>query len=333
MAELIFTATPQRAVTEIILKEYKGGKVALYGSAPEAERALSEAEISFVLCEGEPPEYARFFIGAGNFSALNAAKYYAAGEPIIMLPDRVQRICFNQFCANGHHILRTKEPEYIVIDKTHIKNSRSTLVAELFGALTDTVDLLSGRGAGREELVCARERILDALLCPQEDIHSIKALQEGESAMDDLLGAAALVPFTNLAIEGTEDSFLDFFTYYLINLSVLQFTKFDFNGILLGADRVRLRNAQKPCYVREVPPANPYFWRERAKKAVLSRSQLKAAANRFLGEALEVYRRWDTGKVIDNLLIAWEYTGTDGIFSALISEGFIEGLTNDETEN
>lgn len=331
--ELVFSDKPFYTAAQILSAQYKGGKTGVAGGSEGLFKALSENGLPFTVFEKnlfEAPEHIRFFIGQGGFFELNAAKRLAKDNKVILIPDTAYRLCFNGLCNYGYRFYRFKEPDYVIIDTKNFAGSNSELYSSLCLALADTVDILSGRGIGNQALHNIRGRLLEAVLCPGDWRSSLTLLKESEEciAAGVFKGAGEKLPSINrMEGGGVFGAILDYFTFYLINMTLLQFTKFDFNGILLGADRAGIREGalrlKKP---RVLPPRYPYLWLPNLKKAALTREELRAAALNFRKVFSAATDRSLIEKALYNLTLAWELEDSDGMFAALLSEGFIEGL-------
>jgi hypothetical protein len=220
-------------------------------------------------------------------------------------------------------------PENVILDENPVENYRAQITLSLFSLLTDVIDVLAVGGAKEGDLFWVRQAVLEEILNPSIPGEATSLLKEGQETLQKSgrQGGAEAAIYMGRARQKGESAYLyDFFTCYMINLLLLQFTKHKINGILMGADRVRTRTVLRCLgeYSLRKSPVSPLPCRE---TAVLSAEELHAVAR-----ALAQYsdgcdnRRIGVAFVLDNIRIASERGGSRGLLFNLADSGWIDGL-------
>lgn len=317
-------------ICRVLKEEYKGGCVGIVGKGTDALAALLVKEGFTVeqidAKETEPSERLRYFVGIGGADNIDAAKRLCNGYPMIAAPERVARNAFHRYYKYGNLICQKKKPETVIISELG-RCTDPEFIAAAFNLCTDIADFSLAAGH-EEELKIIHSKLIKSLFYPPTLREGLLLIARGEAALEKRNGLCACCAASLINAEKPYGgTFCDFLTSYFINLSLLQFTKCRFNGILLGIDRVPLRNRVPPASRFALPRRSiPYADEEAVRTFLIERVRLTQIALSFRSEGGKRSGALSVDAVISGLSEAWEAADMCGIVSSLICEGFTEGL-------
>jgi|GEM_PF-6517078 hypothetical protein len=314
--DIFFSASPLDSSVEYIKSAFKSGRIAVSDGGDYAKKLLAEGFVvdAFSPEDKELREDVKYVAAAGGWEVIDSAKRLAGGRPLVIAPDAPYRWCFNDAVSSGNY--RTDIPLAAFFPENESELGRKIRVSSALGGLADAIDLIA---AGHSEIYAARAKFFGAVSGSYRP--SVAGIASGEEllAKSGLKGGGRLAEAVD---SGTGNpAVFDFFTRYLSHYLLLRFTNGNFNDILIDTDRVRLRRVAKLSGA-PLPSAEkaPFIDDSEARKAVLSRENLRAAARLFGG----AYSGDVIKASLDALLISSEKEESDGLISEILR--YIDGI-------
>jgi hypothetical protein len=326
--KLLFTENPLTALKEEISSLYKSVHVGVYCPSEKTTpilKALTEAGHLPIHITDNPPEHIKHLVAFGE-CYIKKAMAKRGNRTITLVTDVPPR------CVDTISISKSTPLPLAIIVESWLEKGRAKVIASLFSLLTDVVDVLMARGKNSLELARLRNQILDILLNPKDNKEMCKLLAYGDEVLtkEGFRGiSATLCEINSKRFPALSPIFCEFFSAYIINIMLFEFTLMEKSGILIGADRVKTRSLLK---IKGIPTAKSPLTatlREGERSFALNPDELNAIAFNFRRTVSESEKGTiQTEEVLQNIMLAWEGCDSDGLIGILCGQGFIDGIKN-----
>jgi len=313
----IFCDRPLVEAADRIAGSYKNGTVGLSGpSVYPLARLLAERGNTVVKGVAVREGHVRLIAGGGGTLEILRARKLARDKRLILLPDICEKVCFAGYKDTFESY---PEPETVIYGLRGDKRLRASAYAAMVGLLAECADAAVSGEKERGFFLLAkkvREMLNEPLSLPVWAELLARAYEVLQAAGGALYGRMAFC-----ALPGADASF---FTNYLMTAALIQFTKYDFNGIFIGKEKACLRAPrQKNCLSARLRPDTA----ERLKSILPQAHELHDISKRYLWEA--GIKRIDAPlpeKILRTILQEEEQTVDNGLLASLCRAGFLDRM-------
>ncbi len=331
MREVFFCESIEEEILAIIKHKYPYGIVGVIGASDTFLQQLKQQQNPYIeIDRDELPTSVRYVVGFGNNENIMCAKRFALDKIVMLCPPKLNMEILSNSCIVDNNYMLIGHPNYIFLDVELLEVYTYDLMKVMSEVYIASLDIMASEIVVSAVIVGIMQDSIKFILSEHKDIKSLQAAIHIAMRLWDYETVSAITVCSLIKQNNSnkkENAGIIFIIYLLA-----QFTKYKINGILYGADRVRIRqmcnmscDSCRQFKQIEHPPNYDILQR------FLPTGDLLWSIKESVGWHKGLLHSINSSciQTIDNLLIATEITETSGSITYFAYSGLLEGVRNE----